>query len=139
MLDKFLGDGLMAIFGALGDATDGAVPAVRAAASMRSAIAHLNQQREQDGQVAMRFGIGIHTGEVVLGAIGSPERSDYTAIGDTVNTAARLESLCKMYGVDTVLSAESARRLHGSEFKVEELGDAMVPGKAQAISVSTLA
>jgi class 3 adenylate cyclase len=139
MLDKFLGDGLMAIFGALGDATDGAVPAARAAASMRSAVSRLNQQRERQGQVAMRFGIGIHTGEVVLGAIGSPERSDYTAIGDTVNTAARLESLCKIYGVDTVLSAESARRLHGSELKVESLGDAIVAGKAQAISVSTLA
>ncbi len=139
MLDKFLGDGLMAIFGALGEPSDGAVPAVRAATRMRELIAALNAEREQMGRIAMRFGIGIHTGEVVLGAIGSPERSDYTAIGDTVNTASRLESLCKAYGVNTVLSQETARRLGGTAFKVEPLGDATVPGKAQAVPVCTLA
>ncbi len=138
MLDKFLGDGLMAIFGALGEPSDGAVPAVRAAVRMRERIAALNAEREKAGMIAMRFGIGIHTGEVVLGDIGSPERSDYTAVGDTVNTASRLESLCKAYGVNTVLSNETARRLRGTEFKVEPLGDATVPGKAQAVPVSTL-
>ncbi len=139
MLDKFLGDGLMAIFGALGEPSDGAVPAVRAAAHMRELIAALNVERERTGKIVMRFGVGIHTGEVVLGAIGSPERSDFTAVGDTVNTASRLESLCKAYGVNLVLSNETAGRLSGAEFKVEPLGDATVPGKAQAVPVSTIA
>jgi adenylate cyclase len=77
-------------------------------------------------------------GEVVLGAIGLPERSDYTAMGDTVNTASRMESLCKEFGVDAVLSADIATQLDGT-VALRPLGEATVKGKAQPITVFTFA
>ena len=77
-------------------------------------------------------------GEVVLGAIGLPERSDYTAMGDTVNTASRMESLCKEFGVDAVLSADIATQLDGT-VALRPLGEATVKRKAQPITVFTFA
>src|SRR5262249_17241243 len=104
ILDKFTGDGLMSIFGAMADPTTGATAAARAALRMRTDIAALNAERTARGEPTMEYGVGINTGDVVLGAIGLPERSDYTAMGDTVNTAARMESLTKELHVDVVVS-----------------------------------
>jgi adenylate cyclase len=81
ILDKFTGDGLMAIFGAMGDPAHGAPAAARAALAIRANITTLNAERAQGGEPVVQFGVGMHTGDVVLGAIGLPERSDYTAIG----------------------------------------------------------
>ncbi len=139
VLDKFLGDGLMSIFGVFQDGTDGALPATRAALAMRHAVARLTSERAARREPTVRFGVGIHTGEVVLGAVGLPERSDYTALGDTVNTASRLESLCKEYGVDVVLSEAVVSRLRDGEIAVRSLGEATVRGKADALKVFTLA
>lgn len=138
IIDKFTGDGLMAIFGAMSDAPAGARAAAAAALDMRASIGALNAQRAADGSPVLKHGVGIHVGEVVLGAIGLPERSDYTAIGDTVNTASRMESLCKELGVDAVLSGDLAAQLDGS-VRLRPLGDATVRGKAQPIPVFTLA
>ncbi len=138
IIDKFTGDGLMAIFGAMGDRATGARAAAGAALDIRSAMAALNLDRAAGGAPVLRHGVGLHVGEVVLGAIGLPERSDYTAMGDTVNTAARMESLCKELGVDSVLSGELARELDAT-MPVRALGEATVKGKAQPIPVFTLA
>lgn len=138
ILDKFLGDGLMAIFGAMGDPTHGAEAATRAAGLMRERLAALNAEREARGLPTVRFGIGIHTGDVVLGQVGLPERSDYTAIGDTVNTASRMESLSKEYQVDSVLSDATATHLDGAATLLRPLGEAIVRGKAVAMRVFTL-
>ncbi|HUQ41356.1 MAG TPA: adenylate/guanylate cyclase domain-containing protein [Candidatus Limnocylindrales bacterium] len=138
ILDKFLGDGLMAIFGAMGDPTHGASAATHAAIDMRAKLTALTAERERDGQPTIRFGIGIHTGDVVLGAIGLPERSDYTAIGDTVNTASRMESLTKEFHVETVFSSETFGHLDGDGSALVPLGEATVRGKAAAIRVFTL-
>ena len=137
IIDKFTGDGLMAIFGAMSDATTGARAAAGAALDIRAAVGALNIERARIGAPVLRHGVGLHVGEVVLGAIGLPERSDYTAMGDTVNTAARMESLCKEFGVDAVLSGDLARELDAT-MPVRSLGDATVKGKAQAIPVFTL-
>ena len=139
VLDKFLGDGLMSIFGVFQDGTDGALPATRAALEMRRAVARLSAERAARGEPTVRFGVGIHTGEVVLGAVGLPERSDYTALGDTVNTASRLEALCKEYDVDVVLSGAVASRLRDGEVGLQALGEATVRGKSETISVFTIA
>ena len=128
----------MAIFGAMSDAPSGARSAAAAALDMRTAIGALNVERAAGGMPVLKHGLGIHVGEVVLGAIGLPERSDYTAMGDTVNTAARMESLCKELGVDSVLSGDLAREL-GDTVPLRSLGDATVKGKANAIPVFTLA
>jgi len=137
ILDKFLGDGLMAIFGVVDDASQGADAAAACALDIRREVERVNAERERAGEPAVGFGVGIHTGDVVLGAVGLPERSDYTALGDAVNTASRMESLCKELGVDVVISADATRRLRGATTRA--LGAATVRGKAEAVEVFTLA
>src|SRR6266567_2147213 len=139
MLDKFLGDGLMAIFGVLPDVSHGAQPAARAALAMRQGIRRLNTERRAQAQAALDFGVALHTGEVVLGAVGIAQRSDFTAIGDTVNTAARLEGQCKELGLDIVLSGQTAAHLPRSEFKVVDLAEVSIRGRQQPVAVATLA
>lgn len=139
ILDKFLGDGLMAIFGVLPDPSHGAAAATRAARAIRHRLAEVNQERAARGEPQVGFGVGIHTGEVVLGAVGLPQRSDYTAIGDTVNTASRLESLCKEYHVDSVVSGEAAALLEPGAFALQRLGSAAIRGREQELEVFTLA
>ncbi len=139
MVDKFLGDGLMAVFGVLDDSGEGAAGAARAVLQMRRSVQALNDTRTALGDDLVSFGVGVHTGEVVFGPVGLPGRSDYTAIGDTVNTAARLSGLCREYGVDAIFSNETAARLSSSGHAVRELGSANIRGKARPITVSTLA
>jgi adenylate cyclase len=138
MLDKFLGDGLMAIFGVLPDPSCGAVPAARAALEMRERILRMNTERRARGEIALDFGVAVHTGEVVLGAVGIAQRSDFTAIGDTVNTAARLEGQCKELGLDIVLSGQTAGHLPRSEFNILDLGEVSIRGRQQPVAVATL-
>ena len=138
IVDKFTGDGLMAIFGALSDAPVGARAAAQAALDMRAGMHALNIDRDRTGAPVLKHGVGLHVGEVILGAVGLPERSDYTAMGDTVNTAARMEQLCKEFAVDSVLSADVVAHL-GGEVEVRPLGAATVRGKARPIDVFTLA
>jgi adenylate cyclase len=115
MLDEFLGDGLIAIFGVLPDPSCGAESGARAALDMRRRIRQLNTDRLAPGQAALEFGVALHTGEVVLGEVGITQRSDFTAIGDTVNSAARLEGQCKELGLDIVISGQTASGLQRSE------------------------
>jgi adenylate cyclase len=130
MLDKFLGDGLMALFGVLDGEGNGAEGAVRAAIEMQTRAA------EVSGVARTRVGVGIHTGEVVLGAVGIPQRSDFTAIGDPVNTAARIQSeLTKQFDVDVVISRQVADRLPSAAFRLRPLGEATLRGKREAIEV----
>lgn len=138
ILDKFLGDGLMSIFGALDDGRSGAHAAAGAALRIRASVEALTALRTARGEITMAFGVGIHTGTVVLGAVGLPERSDYTAIGDTVNTASRMESLCKELQADIVLSSETAACLDGAGVALRPLGEVAVRGKAQPVRVFTL-
>jgi adenylate cyclase len=138
ILDKFLGDGLMAIFGVLPDASHGAAAAARTAQAIAVAIGEINTDRQARGDQSVGFGVGIHTGDVVLGAVGLPRRSDYTAIGDTVNTASRLESLCKEYHVESVLSTDVVALLDPAAFPLRRLGSAAIRGKEHDLEVFTL-
>jgi len=137
ILDKFTGDGLMAIFGATGDPTHGANAAAQAALAIRAGIATLNAERAARGDAVVQFGVGLHTGDVVLGAIGLPERSDYTAMGDTVNTASRMETLTKEFKVDAVVSRDTAEHMRDG-VALRPLGEAQVRGKTSAVEVFTL-
>ena len=145
IIDKFTGDGVMAIFGAQGDraaggeeaVAAGARDAVAAALEMRRRVATLTAERQAAGQPTLAFGVGVHLGEVVLGAVGLPERSDYTALGDTVNTASRMEALTKELGVDIVISAAVAERLDAGAAR--RLGEAEIRGKAAPLEVFGLA
>jgi adenylate cyclase len=109
-LDKFLGDGVMALFGLHGDPERGCREALRAAVGMAAALDRLNESLAAALGEPLRIGIGIHVGAVIVGEMGSRQARSLTAIGDPVNTASRLESLTKEYGSQVVLSEDVATR-----------------------------
>lgn len=133
-LDKFMGDGIMAVWNAFGTQHDNhAELAVRAARQMLQRLQLLNRKWEtQPDRAPLRIGIGIHTGEAVMGNVGSEERTQYTAIGDTVNTAARIEGMTKEHGCELIVSGATARLL-GDMFPLRELGEAQVRGRTGRI------
>lgn len=106
-LDKFLGDGLMAVYGAPFDRDQASLRAVLTAVEMVSAVEHFNAQTSQDGAADLRIGAGIATGDVIAGNIGSLERMEYTVIGDAVNLAARLEALNRELGTSIIISDQT--------------------------------
>ena len=104
-LDKYLGDGLMALFGAPTATPEDACNAVSASVAMQRQMGSINEELRNEGLSEISIGIGLHTGEATVGYIGSERRSEYTAIGDTVNLAARLESNAQP---DQILLSEAA-------------------------------
>ncbi|MEW6278388.1 MAG: adenylate/guanylate cyclase domain-containing protein, partial [Candidatus Eremiobacterota bacterium] len=110
MVDKYIGDSVMALFGVV-NREDQVGRALAAALDLRQRMAAFNRRLAADGRPCLGFGVGIHTGPLVVGAIGSSRRFDYTAIGDTVNVAARIEGLTRAYGVDILLTEQARSRL----------------------------
>ncbi len=103
-INKFGGDSLLAVFGAPVPTKDHEACAVRAAIGVRKALAEFNVREQAEGRMPLRIGIGIHAGEMIAGSVGSPDRMEYTVIGDVVNVAARLQALTKDLGVDVLFS-----------------------------------
>lgn len=134
MVDKYIGDAVMGVFGVPLRTTDHATRALRAALEMRDRMVLLNETLHQRGLPQLAIGIGIHTGEVLIGTIGSRMRLDYTVIGDTVNTASRIEGLTRRYGVDILLSQETCRCLT-SPLKLYEIDTVQVKNRQQPLVV----
>lgn len=138
-LHKFIGDAVMAVWGDLG--SDGPVVdagrAARAALAMQAKLAELNRRWQSEERPALRMGIGLNHGLVLIGNIGSPRRMEFTAIGDAVNLASRLESLSKSLKADIVVG-ENLRALLGDDFALLPRGEVPVKGKAKPVSVYEL-
>jgi adenylate cyclase len=130
MLDKYTGDGIMAVFGAPLSRPDHARMACRAALAHRQFSQNMKKQDGAPHVIPFHVGtrIGIHSGKIVAGNIGSQRRMDYTAIGDTVNLAARLESVNKIYRTNIIISEATFRQV-GNEFVCRELDFLRVKGK----------
>ncbi len=129
-LDKYIGDGLMALFGAPTATPDDANNALRTAVTMQKRIVELNKELQIEGYASVNVGIGLHTGEATIGYIGSEQRSEYTAIGDTVNIAARLESNAK---AGQILASESTARFGGEIFTFTALEPLNVKNRLEPV------
>ncbi|MBI4192336.1 MAG: GAF domain-containing protein [Betaproteobacteria bacterium] len=134
MLDKFIGDAIMAAFGIPVTHDDDEDRAVRAAVAMIHKLGAWNQARVSEGKPPVNIGIGLNTDVVVSGNIGSRKRMDFTIIGDGVNLAARLESACKQYHARILVSEFTFRKLRGT-YRSREIDQVVVKGKTQPVAV----
>ena len=132
MLDKFIGDATMAVFNAPFDLDDYIFRAVKTAIDMRAGAEELSKRLLAQFGKKVSFGIGVNCGEAVVGNIGCDFRMDYTAIGDTVNTAARLESRA---GAGEILISQAVYEGLKDRIAVEEVGEMELKGKSKAVMV----
>jgi len=133
-VNKYLGDGFMALFGAGDFEGNHADAAVGAGCDILISLDKLNQKLAGHGREPIRIGVGLHTGPAIVGSIGSPQRLEFTAIGNTVNVASRIESLTKTVGRPLLLTAE-VRALLSVEFPLEVLPPQQVRGIVEPMTV----
>ncbi|MCR9143995.1 MAG: HAMP domain-containing protein [bacterium] len=134
VVDKYIGDALMAHWGAILSNGNDTENAVHAAIDMRNALAHVNERLGATGQDRLKIGCGINTGPVLAGQIGSEKRLEYTVIGDTVNLASRIEYLNKHFGTDILISEYAYRMVEGM-FHVVQMPPIRIKGKSRAETV----
>jgi adenylate cyclase len=132
VVDKYIGDAIMVVFGAPEPMADDALRAVRSAVGMRDALAKLNERLKERGVAPLRTGIGIHTGEVIAGSIGHEEQRQYTVIGDAVNLASRLETATKDLGTNILIS-EHTHALVKDQVEARQVKEIHVKGRAQPV------
>jgi adenylate cyclase len=137
-VDKFVGDMIMALFGAPLDDPEHADHAVRTALAMSEELAKLNREWRAKGRPPLDIGIGVNTGEMVAGNLGSSDIMSYTVIGDEVNLGARLESLNKEYGTRIIISEATRAALRG-QYDVRALGEVVVKGKTVPVRIYSVA
>ena len=134
ILDKFLGDGLMAVFGSFGDQPDHARRAVLASLRMKALLAKINGERAVAGRPPIAIGVGIHTAQVIVGNIGSKQRLEFTHIGDGVNTASRVQALNKDYNTTILITGETYKELDG-QFETRPIAEVTLRGKTQSLPI----
>ena len=136
-VNKYIGDAIMAIFGAPLEHADHILRAVRAAERMLRTNRDLNHELESEGLPVLNTGIGIHTGKVLAGTIGSRDRLEYTVVGDTVNLASRVEGMCKGLGERLLITTEVRAALAKPE-RARFKGKARVKGRQESIALYAL-
>ncbi|WP_417516370.1 GAF domain-containing protein [Minwuia sp.] len=134
MLDKFIGDAIMAAFGIPLGHDDDEDRGLRAGINMIKSLWEWNKEREARGEMPVDMGLGLNTGSIVAGNIGSSKRMDYTMIGDGVNLAARLESACKQYSARILLSEFTVEKLKGV-YRLRDIDKVVVKGKTEPVGV----
>jgi adenylate cyclase len=133
-VDKFVGDTIMALYGAPLDDPEHAEHAVQTALAMTEELARLNTEWAADGRPTLDIGVGINTGDMVAGNLGSESIMSYTVIGDNVNLGARLESLTRNFQTRLIISDATRQALKGS-YDVRDLGDVIVKGKSRPVKI----
>jgi len=133
VIDKFIGDAIMALFGAPLSISDSVNKSVASALAMQQALAQLNQAFKEKNWPELSMGIGINTGTVIAGNMGSNNRLNYTVIGDGVNLASRVEGLCKYYGVGVIITQTTADG--ASDYLHREIDRVRVKGKQAPVSI----
>jgi adenylate cyclase len=136
-LDKLIGDGMMAYFGWPARSPEHATNAIKCAVAVQQALEEWQRQPENAGMPPLRTRIGIHTGEVVIGEVGSGTRVEFTVIGDVVNVASRLEGMNKEYGT-TILVSEDSRDLAGAIVPYQYRGVATMRGRREPMPVYSI-
>ena len=136
-IDKYMGDCIMAFWNAPLDVPDQEGKAVKSAVKMLEHLKVLNKELELDGMLPINIGIGINSGSVVVGNMGSNQRFDYSVLGDAVNLAARLEGQSKGYGVKTIIGEDTAKEIDDM-FAVLELDKIAVKGKTEGVKIFTV-
>ena len=137
-IDKFMGDCIMAFWNAPIDVPNHQVLAVQTALQMQTELAKLNKELEAEGLPNINIGIGINTGEALVGNMGSDQRFDYSVIGDSVNLASRLESSSKTLGKTLVISENTVEDIFEGVFPFEYIDHITVKGKSEPIRVYTI-
>ena len=138
IINKYIGDAIMAIFGVPVPNENQALDAYKCSIDMKKRLIELNKELEAENLPPIKFGIGLHTGNVLAGNIGSNSRMEYTVIGDTVNVASRIESLCKEYNCDLLISETTAEGIiayDGNSSKLQSIGETQIRGRKTAISI----
>ncbi len=133
-VDKYIGDCVMALYNVPFADPDHAVHAVRTALEFQERTLAVSARWQERLGVSLRSGVGINTGEAIVGAMGSRQRLEYTAIGDTVNLASRLETATKDYAASIIISEDTRSHLRG-DFLIRELGDVTVKGKSRPVTI----
>ena len=134
-IDKYMGDCIMAFWNAPTDQPDHRDRALQAAFAMQKALTNLNLDLERSEQDTLSVGIGINSGQCIVGNMGSEDRFDYTVLGDAVNLASRLEGQCSHYGFEMILGEETAKTLQGHQ--IVELDMLAVKGKTEPVKIYT--
>jgi adenylate cyclase len=135
MVDKYIGDAMMAIFNAPLDLENHEDKAIQCAIDIQNNMEKLNKELAQEGLPNVEIGIGVNSGEAVIGNMGSDNRFDYTAIGDAVNTAARLESSTKEVGENLIIGSKTKQN---SKFRLKLLKPIQVKGKKLKLTIYTV-
>lgn len=134
-VNKFLGDGFMAFWGAPVKQPDHATKAIRAVLDIRRRVEEINQARARDGKPPVAVGMGLHSGTVAAGMLGTAEQHEYTIVGDAVNLASRIETLTKAHKIDLLVSQDVQQRLDGQRYHCERLAEEQVKGRSAPVVV----
>jgi len=134
VVDKYIGDAIMALWGIPEETPDDTMHAVRCCLEVREELARFNALRAARGEVPLRVGMGLNRGKVVAGNIGSPKKMEYTVVGDAVNVASRLENATKDYATDLLISRPVYEKVY-RRFIIEPCPNARVKGKVQEVEI----
>ncbi len=138
LVDKYIGDAIMAFWGAPLDDEEHAVNACKSGLMMKDALTKISANLEKRGLPGIKIGMGINTGDMVVGNMGSSQRFDYTVIGDNVNLASRLEGLTKQYGVGILITEDTHNAIKGKGFLCREIDLVTVKGKTKPVRLFEL-